>query len=207
MKIQRGQIITAALALLAQGGLEGLTMRKLAQSLHIRAPSLYWHFGSKQALVDGMADVLVEKVALDIPPGQPWDETLRQVAGELRQALRAHRDGARVFAGTYVVTDNVMRVGEVMIAACVQAGADTALAVDASFGVLYYVLGLVMEEQGLSPEGGIDAAARQAAFATLAQKKYPHSLAARDTLFELNFDTRFATGLELFVAGLRSRLS
>jgi len=207
MRIQRDQVVTTALALLAKDGLEGLTMRKLAQVLHIQAPSLYWHFDSKQALVDGIADALVEKVARDIPAGQPWDTTLRQVAGELREALRTHRDGARVFAGTYVVTDNVMRVGEAMIAACVQAGADTALATDTTFSVLYYVLGLVMEEQGLGPEGGIDVAVRTAAFVKLAKEKYPHSLAARDVIFDPDFDTRFATGLELLVTGLQTKLS
>ncbi|EJL93459.1 transcriptional regulator [Herbaspirillum sp. CF444] len=206
MGIQRDQVIATALSLLEKDGLEGLSMRKLAQALQIQAPSLYWHFDSKQALIDGMADALVQDVARDIASTQDWDATLRQVAGELRQALRAHRDGARVFAGTYVVTDNVMRTGEAMIGACVQAGADTALATTTAFSVLYYVLGLVMEEQALGPEGGIDIAARKAAFVTLAKEKYPQSLAARDVMFDTDFDARFATGLELLVAGLKSKL-
>ncbi len=206
MGIQRDQVIATALSLLEKDGLEGLSMRKLAQALQIQAPSLYWHFDSKQALIDGMADALVQDVARDIASTQAWDATLRQVAGELRQALRAHRDGARVFAGTYVVTDNVMRTGEAMIGACVQAGADTALATTTAFSVLYYVLGLVMEEQALGPEGGIDIAARKAAFVTLAKEKYPQSLAARDVMFDTDFDARFATGLELLVAGLKSKL-
>src|SRR5690606_3004815 len=97
-KIQRDHVIRTALNLLDQDGLEGLTMRKLAQALQVQAPSLYWHFNSKQALIDGMADALVDSVARSFPDGQNWDARVRQVAGELRQALLRHRDGARVFA-------------------------------------------------------------------------------------------------------------
>ena len=74
--------------------------RKLAQALNIQAPSLYWHFNAKQALIDGMADALVENVARHCPSDQTWDEQVRHLALEFRQALLQRRDGARVFAGT-----------------------------------------------------------------------------------------------------------
>ena len=54
MRIQRDQIIATALVLLDETGLEGLTMRALAQVLRVQAPSLYWHFPNKKALIDGM---------------------------------------------------------------------------------------------------------------------------------------------------------
>ena len=114
-RIERAKVIGTALALLDQYGIEGLTMRKLAQALQIQAPSLYWHFESKQSLIDGMADALVNAVARDLPEAQPWEERVRQIAVELRLALLQHRDGARVFAGTYIVTDNVLRTSEAMI--------------------------------------------------------------------------------------------
>jgi TetR/AcrR family tetracycline transcriptional repressor len=56
--IQQEVIVRAALTLLDEVGLEGLTMRRLATALKIQAPSLYWHFPNKQALLDGMADAI-----------------------------------------------------------------------------------------------------------------------------------------------------
>ena len=207
MRIHRDQVIAAALSLLDEGGLEGLTMRRLADALEVKAASLYWHFDNKQALIDGMADVLVEKVARDLSGARSWQDTLRQVAAELRDALRARRDGARVYAGTYVVTDNVMRTGEAMIAACIRAGADPALAVDTAFSLLYFVLGFVMEEQALDLEGGVDLPERKEAFMALARQSYPCSLKASDSIFSQDFDARFETGLELLVGGLAALLA
>ena len=55
MKVNRDIIVQAALRLLDDTGLEDLTLRKLAQALDIQAPTLYWHFKSKDALIDEMA--------------------------------------------------------------------------------------------------------------------------------------------------------
>lgn len=44
------QIVTAARELLDEEGLEALSMRRLAERLGIRAPSLYKHFHSKESL-------------------------------------------------------------------------------------------------------------------------------------------------------------
>jgi len=206
-RIERSKVIGTALALLDQYGIEGLTMRKLAQALQIRAPSLYWHFENKQALIDGMADALVDAVAVDLSEAQPWEERVRQVAVELRLALLQHRDGARVFTGTFVVTDNVLRTGEAMISAFMQAGADAELAVTSSFTVTYYVLGLVMEEQALVPESTLDLAARKQTFLDSAREQYPYSWAAREVIFSEDFNTRFETGLDLLIAGIKQRIA
>ena len=206
MRIQRDRVIATALSLLDADGIDGLTMRKLAETLEVKAASLYWHFENKQALIDAMADAMIETVAIDLP-AQPWERTLRQVARELRAALRAHRDGARVYAGTYVVTDNVMRTGETMIAACMEAGAGPRLSADTAFNVLYYVLGFVMEEQALDGDGLAELEARKQAFLELARAKYPSSLKASDAIFSVEFDARFDTGLDLIVGGLESLLA
>ena len=207
MRIQRDRVIAAALQLVDEGGLDGLTMRKVAEALDVKAASLYWHFENKQALIEGMADALVEPVAREIAADQSWEDALRQVAGELRDALRARRDGARVYAGTYVVTDNVMRTGEAMIAACMRGGARPALAVDTAFSLLYFVLGFVMEEQALDGEGGVDLLAREQEFRELAGKRYPSSLKAAAAIFSQDFDARFDTGVELLVGGLAALLA
>jgi TetR/AcrR family transcriptional regulator, tetracycline repressor protein len=47
--------VTAALDALEESGLDGLNMRNLAGRLGVKAPALYWHFASKQDLVDEMA--------------------------------------------------------------------------------------------------------------------------------------------------------
>lgn len=207
MAIQKEQIIQVALALLDELGIEGITMRKLARSLDIQAASLYWHFANKQALMDGLADILMEDVARKPMRKNSWDERVRKVANEIRRAMLKHRDGARVFAGTYGITENVLRVGDTLIAALTEAGAPTRLASWGTFSVLYYVLGFVMEEQALGPDNGIDMKQRQAAFLKMAGKSYRHAYEAADDIFERNFDQRFGFGLDVLVLGLEGKIN
>ncbi|GAA5100743.1 TetR/AcrR family transcriptional regulator C-terminal domain-containing protein [Wohlfahrtiimonas larvae] len=202
MEIKRETIINKALELLNLEGIEGLSMRKLATALNMQAPSLYWYFANKQALIDGLADSMIERVAINIDSKSSWQTQIRQIAGELRDALSSHRDGARVFAGTYIVSDNVLRTNEALMQALLTAGVNQETAVDYSFTVIYYILGLVMEEQGLSPQNGINLISRQTAFSELAKDKYPINQQAQNTIFTENFTRRFKAGLDLIITGI-----
>lgn len=207
--VKQELIVQTALGLLDEVGLEGLTMRGLANALKIQAPSLYWHFPNKQALLDGMADTIFGAVSLPRQvKGKAWDIQLKAVVRAIRRALLAHRDGARVFAGTYVPTDNVLRVVEAMMALMREAGASPKLSTDTAFSLVYYVLGFTTEEQGLDPQTGgpLDLARRQAEFASLAATSYPNIHAALKHMFSNDFDDRFEVGLDLLIRGLKARI-
>jgi len=205
MRIQRETVITTALGLLDEVGIEGLTMRRLAQALNIQAPSLYWHFANKQALLDGMADALLAPVAaLDLPTTVDWAADMRQLAVEIRRALLARRDGARVFAGTYPVTDNVLSVGNGVIGCLRRAGGDAQLAAWGGFTLLYFVIGFVIEEQALAPE--TDAARWPSVAAGLADR-YPDVAAVLPEIINPDAEARFAFGLDLQITGLKAKLA
>ena len=204
MRIQREQVVRAAWTLADEIGVEGLTMRSLAQALSIQAPSLYWHFPSKQALLDTMADALLQDVGLASDPAAPWDAVVKGVAGELRRAFLGHRDGARVYAGTFVVSENTLRVSDLLIGALGRAGLEPREAGWAAFSVLDYVLGFTIEEQAFGTQGGEGPSVADR-IRGLASGRFPHVTAAVDALTDPDFDARFAFGLDLFVAGLRSR--
>ena len=142
-----------------------------------------------------------------ISKGKTWDVRLKAIFRAIRRAFLAHRDGARVFAGTYVPTDNVLRIVEAMMALMQEAGASPELSSDAAFSLVYYVLGFTMEEQGLDPRAGgpLDLANRQAEFANLAAMKYPSIHAALHRMFDNDLDDRFEAGLDLLINGLKVR--
>jgi TetR/AcrR family tetracycline transcriptional repressor len=208
MKIQREAVVAKALDLLDEVGIEGLTMRRLADAMGIKAASLYWHFSNKQALLDGMADVLIEDVARTIDADASWEGQLRQVAAQMRAALSARRDGVRVFGGTYVISENVFRVAEALIGPMRSAGASEKLASWSAFTLLYYVLGFVMEAQGAGPGSAAMHALsdRRADFAAQAAGRYPHVLASMDAIFDTQIDARFDAGLDLIIIGLHAKI-
>ena len=102
MPVTRGQIVAAALDLLDEAGLDGLTLRQLAGRLGIRAPTLYWHVRDKRELLDLLAAAILDEALAawrEPQPGQPWWEWLAARARVMRAALLAHRDSARIVAG------------------------------------------------------------------------------------------------------------
>ena len=219
MKVQRQDILDAALALLDEVGLDGLTMRRLAQALAIQAPSLYWHFPNKQALLDAMADAILAGITLPADPAAGWEDRLRTGAGELRRALKARRDGARVFAGTFPVLDHVLRLSDAIVGTLRQAGAEETEAVRASFTLLYFVLGFTIEEQAAEeqaaeeqasspPDGGTAGLPRLPQRLTAAQvARYPHAASAVAIMSTDDAEARFRFGLDLLVGGLARRLA
>jgi TetR/AcrR family tetracycline transcriptional repressor len=209
MPVDKNQILNTALDLLDAVGLEGLTMRRLAQELKIQAPSLYWHFASRQALLDGMADAMLEPVARSVPTDVQWEQVVRTIAGQMRYALRARRDGAKLFAGTYPVSENVLRTGDVLLKAIRTTGCAPKLSGWATFTLLYFVLGFVIEEQSVGPSDGDS----EVSFAALKDRaanyrsEHPTLVEALPAIFDEDFDGRFEFGLDLFLSGLNSVLS
>jgi TetR/AcrR family transcriptional regulator, tetracycline repressor protein len=63
MKVNRKIVVGAGLNLLNAVGVDQLTLRRLAENLKILAPTLYWHFESKEELIDAMATLVLAKGA------------------------------------------------------------------------------------------------------------------------------------------------
>ncbi len=78
-----------AMTLADTDGLRGLTMRKLARQLGVEAMSLYYHFPNKDALLDGMVDLVFAEVELP-QPDEPWQPAMQRRAESLRAALLRH---------------------------------------------------------------------------------------------------------------------
>jgi AcrR family transcriptional regulator len=85
------QIVQAARQLLEEEGLEGLTMRRLAERLEMRAPSLYKHFPDKQALEAALISEGFEEVAARFERAAAGaDDPLEAIAHAYRSYAHAH---------------------------------------------------------------------------------------------------------------------
>jgi len=70
--------VQAAIALADRGGIEALSMRKLAKELGVEAMSLYKHVNNKGDLVDAMVDLVVGEI--ELPSDPDWQKAIRQCA-------------------------------------------------------------------------------------------------------------------------------
>ncbi|MBE7619805.1 TetR family transcriptional regulator [Komagataeibacter sp. FXV2] len=202
-KIVKEQVVGSALQLLDRLGMEGLTMRKVADTLNVQVPSLYWHFANKDALFEAVADTLLEQVAMATVAGETWQEMFFRISCEVRQALLAHRDGARFLARTYPLSDNVARISSQMIASLKEAGADDRTAAWGTFSTLYYVLGFTIEEQAFA-EKRPDR--NQSPDIQSLMLRYPMAALAWQQILESDADEGFRFGLNMALQGLAHTL-
>jgi len=76
-KLDKKQIVQAALALLQEEGIEKLSMRKLAARLAIRAPTLYWYFPDRSSILREVIKSLILDMIERTPPRASWQDWLR----------------------------------------------------------------------------------------------------------------------------------
>ncbi|MEU4236315.1 TetR/AcrR family transcriptional regulator C-terminal domain-containing protein [Actinoplanes sp. NPDC026619] len=196
MQLRRADVLRGARELLDAEGLDGVTMRKLGAALNVQAGGLYWHFRSKQALLEAVAEDLLAGVAAS-PPAGPWDQRLVTLAHRLRQAMLGVRDGARLIAETFVTEPNTTLAGLTGMQILIDAGLPPEQAAWTMFAVAHYVLGHTIEEQAAGP----DRAAKLAALAETGPD-------VRELAAAIAADPgrRFEFGLALVVDGIRVRL-
>lgn len=83
------EISATALRLIDEGGVEGLSMRKLAVELDVNPMSLYHHVAGKTALLQRVCALAGAR--LDLPAGDgPWPEQLRALGHACRALARRH---------------------------------------------------------------------------------------------------------------------
>src|ERR1700722_11201913 len=125
MKVNREILTRAALKLLNEVGLEQLTLRRLGAELKVQAGAAYWHFKSKEELVDEMATMLLADAAPDLVPARKqsgWQEWVSAFGEGLRRALLRYRDGARMVTGTRLTNTEYMKTAEAIGAQLLKAG-------------------------------------------------------------------------------------
>jgi TetR/AcrR family transcriptional regulator, tetracycline repressor protein len=151
-RLTKTAIVEAALGLLDDTGLDRLTTRALAARLGVAAPALYWHFASKQALLDEMATEVwrqVGEVMAGLPAGLPWREIMATYATTVRGALLGHRDGAKAFSGTTLTDPAVVRRQEHTFASLTRQGFTLPDAARALLLVHHFTIGFCVEEQAV----------------------------------------------------------
>src|SRR2546430_14954368 len=92
------RILDAAIELIDRDGLEALSMRHLGSALSVEAMSLYRHFASKTALLEGVVGRLLAELLLPVPGSAPWQESFRALARGYRQLLLRHPNAIPLLA-------------------------------------------------------------------------------------------------------------
>ncbi len=201
-KLNKEQIIDNALILLNEVGVEGLTTRKLAQKLGVEQPTLYWHVKNKRALLDALAEAILQKHHHHVLPllNESWQDFLRNNAKSFRNALLRYRDGGKIHAGTRP-SESQFEILEKQLQFLCDAGFSLSQAVYVLTSIANFVMGSVFETQ----EHKTSQQAREVLRSTLS---YPLLLKQAVEIMDSNDgEAAFLFVLNMMISGLEKILA
>jgi TetR/AcrR family transcriptional regulator, tetracycline repressor protein len=203
-QLTREHIVTSALRVLDEEGFDGVTMRRLADELGVKAASLYNHVRDKDELLALMAD----SISAELPTfdhTKPWREQAEGLAKGIRRVLKKHRDGARVMAATPPVGPNRLRAIEQLLDAITKAGFPRSTIPDIAFLTSSFIIGFVLDETMGQPSDGASARRRQQDarrwMKSLPAAEFPNLVSLADELVGSEADRRFELGIRALLDG------
>ncbi|WP_123661983.1 TetR/AcrR family transcriptional regulator C-terminal domain-containing protein [Actinocorallia herbida] len=211
--LTREQIVQAAVTLLDEAGIDGLSMRKLGQRLGSAATAMYWHVGSKENLVSLACDRVWSEVGAHDPAELGWREAARRHARDTYETLRGHTWVIAATGAYFVYGHGMARVQDASYAIYEAAGFtgwDLDWAVNAAST---FAGGAALSDASLDPvkQRGDTAAMREAlAEAGEIAASYPRLRARLEQQAGVDeavfVEEKFDFGLEIILDGLEARL-
>jgi AcrR family transcriptional regulator len=202
--LSRARVLQAAVALADAAGLEGFSMRGLAQELKVVPMALYKHVANKDELLDGMVDIVFSEI--ELPAGElDWMAAMRRRAVSAREALKRHSWAIGMMESRHPGPANLRNHNAVM--GCLrEAGFSFAMAIHAYSVQDAYIYGFALQERdtGFATADSAGEAAQRRARMIGALERYPYLVEIATKLPASGYDNavEFAWGLDLILDGL-----
>ncbi len=149
-RLTRDRVVRAAVDLADREGLSALTMRRLGAELGVEAMSLYKHVANKEAILDGIVELLVEQIEMPAA-GAEWKQAMRRRAFSAREVLAGHSWAIGLLETRGSMGPATMHYLNAILGNLRSAGFSVDDAVHAFWLLDSYVYGHVIQETSLSP--------------------------------------------------------
>lgn len=197
--LTRDQVLATALGIADRDGLDAVTMRSVGDALGVQAMSLYHHVANKDAILDGLVDLVFGEVVVPEPNGADWRTPVRARMVSLHDALGRHPWAISVLESRTSPGPVSLQQHEACLAV-LRSGGFSVKAALLAFAVLdAYVVGFAVQEQALpfvdDEAADADIVANYAAMA----EHLPHMMEAISHVGEpgWSFSDQFEPGLDL----------
>jgi TetR/AcrR family tetracycline transcriptional repressor len=209
-RLSKRAVTDRALKLADADGLDALTIRKLAQDLGVTPMALYWHFRSKEDLLEGVAERVWGEIDVNVDPSAPWPDQLAGLLKSLVSVLRAHPSAPRLVLEHEKRNEAALRATEVTLKVLRDAGFDPRYASEIARSTLWTGITLVMSEPGYHPELSAEEHAErlrraQIELALLPAAKYPRLVECAAPMTACDDpEFHYRLGIEVFIDGVRA---
>ncbi|HEY0449732.1 TetR/AcrR family transcriptional regulator [Actinophytocola sp.] len=142
-------MLEAAIRVADRGGVEAVTMRRVAQELGVEAMSLYHHVPNKDAILDGVTDAVF--AAIDLPGAtcDDWRDAIRARACSARAVLSQHSWALGLMDSRRNPGRATLRHHDAVLGVLREAGFTLPMAVHAVSLIDSYIGGFVLQEANL----------------------------------------------------------
>jgi AcrR family transcriptional regulator len=218
-RLSREQVFLAAVELADRGGLESLTMRKLADELGVGVMSLYYYVPNKDELVGGMVEIVFSEIELP-STDVDWITAMRRRALSTRAALNRHRWAVGLMESRAMPGPASFQVHNAVLGCLREAGFSIEMTIQAYSVIDAYIYGFALQEKTVpfeSAEGAaavaeeqvreFEAVAEQQQSAALAEE-FPYLaevVAGHVAKIGYDFGEAFEYGLDLILDALEKR--
>ncbi len=203
--LRRDRILTTALQLIDEHGVEALSMRRLATELGVDPMAIYHHLPGKQAILAGLIEIVFNELQLPPTKYATWQEQVRAFARAYHNLTRAHPNFV-----LYLVTDPescaeaALVANEVLYTALAAAGLLPQAIVRTADLIVDYLNGFALaESSGRLGQPG----ERQDLIARLSDQQpdqFPTMRWVFNTLTEDEIRADVEVGLEIILAGIEA---
>lgn len=205
--LTRERIVDAAAAVADEAGLVGVSMRNVGRQLGVEAMSLYHHVGSKDQLLDELADWVFARFHT---PGahEGWREGTHARAVSMRNVLGRHPWALALVESRRAAGESTLAYHDAVLGNLRRGGLSVRLAAHAFSLVDAYVYGFALTEQRLplAPGESVEAYAAELA---IAADRFPYMTEMIQTMIaghDYAYGDEFDVGLELILDALERRL-
>lgn len=201
-RITRERVLHAATELADDRGLDGLTIRALAERLGAKPMAVYHHVADKSAILDGIVDAVFAGIERPVP-GRPWRAELLRRSRSAHEVLGRHPWAVTLLESRSTPGADTLAHHDAVLGTLLSDGFGVVAAGHAYAMLDAYVYGFVVQESAL-PFAPEDAQATAAAMLGPFAEAYPHlaRFAAERIGPDYRFGDEFDVGLELVLGAI-----
>ncbi|WP_104044362.1 TetR/AcrR family transcriptional regulator C-terminal domain-containing protein [Arthrobacter sp. ZGTC412] len=211
--LSRDLVLSTALALVDEEGLDALTMRRLGQELHRDPMSLYRYAANRAALLDGVTEVVLDELTI-FPDDPDWQAQLRRIAHDFRLMALRHPKVMPLLVTRPLSTPlglrplGTLRPLERILALLIDAGfapADALHVYRVYYGFFYGHILNELQEYVVDPDES--EAILRLGLHRLPAKEFPHLRTLAPALADYDGAVELDRGLTILLTGLATQLA
>jgi AcrR family transcriptional regulator len=148
-RLTRERVLQAAIELADEGGIESLSIRKLAQALGLKPMSLYHYVSSKDDILSGILDIVVRDFEVAGEEGE-WKAAIRRSALSAHEVLLRHPWAATLMMSPQRVSEARLQYMESLLGRLRQAGFSAETTDHAYHALDSHIIGFTLWHTGYS---------------------------------------------------------